>query len=389
MADLTIKNLEKQFDGILAVDDVSIDIADGEFLVIVGPSGCGKSTTLNCVAGLQHPTDGKILLDGEDITTFSPQERDIAMVFQNYALYPHMTVRENLSFGLKMSSDLPKSAIREKAEEIAELLSITDLLDDKPKQLSGGQQQRVALGRAIIREPEAFLMDEPLSNLDAKLRTEMRTELQKLQNDLDTTTIYVTHDQTEAMTMGDKIAVLNGGKLQQLDSPLELYYRPANQFVASFIGNPSMNFLDVTKAMTANGVELRHDQFTFQFADTPAELESSNDSLVLGVRPEKLEIADGTERNTIDATVNVIEPMGDVNHAYVQVGDVELTVTLPGTVYVPEGEDVTLALAESDIHVFDREVGNSLVNPTISTEDLPIENGAQAATGAEPHSTTH
>ncbi|TKX77976.1 ATP-binding cassette domain-containing protein, partial [Halorubrum sp. SD626R] len=248
MARLELDSVTKRFgegDGsVLAVDDVDVDIADGEFLVLVGPSGCGKSTTLRMVAGLESITDGEIRLDGDRMNEQGPAERDIAMVFQSYALYPHMTVRQNMRFGLEESTDLSDEEMDGRVDETAELLDITELLDRKPGALSGGQRQRVALGRAIVREPKAFLMDEPLSNLDAKLRSQMRTELQQLQADLDTTTVYVTHDQTEAMTMGDRIAILDAGELQQVATPLEAYHRPANQFVAGFIGEPSMNFID-------------------------------------------------------------------------------------------------------------------------------------------------
>src|SRR6056297_2798092 len=268
MADLKLDNVTKVFtddDGsdIVAVDDVSFDIEDGEFLVLVGPSGCGKSTTLRMVAGLETVTSGRISLGGTNLVGRDPQDRDIAMVFQSYALYPHMTVQENMSFGLEESTDMADDEIERRVSETAEMMGIGDLLDRKPGELSGGQQQRVALGRAIVREPEVFLMDEPLSNLDAKLRSQMRTELQRLQEDLGTTTIYVTHDQTEAMTMGDRIAILNDGELQQVGTPLECYHEPANVFVAGFIGEPSMNFFDVT----LEGDRLVADEFEYPLSD--------------------------------------------------------------------------------------------------------------------------
>ncbi len=242
MAQLELDNLVKTFsdgsDEVVAVDTVNMSLNDGEFLVLVGPSGCGKSTTLRMVAGLETVTEGDILIGDESVIGTEPRDRDIAMVFQNYALYPHMTAEENMSFGLKMTTDLDTETIEQRVTETAEMMGIEDLLDDPPKELSGGQQQRVALGRAIVRDPAVFLMDEPLSNLDAKLRTKMRTELKSLQNELDVTTIYVTHDQTEAMTMGDRIAILDDGVLQQVGTPLECYHRPANRFVAGFIGSP-------------------------------------------------------------------------------------------------------------------------------------------------------
>jgi len=240
-----------------------MSIDDGEFLVVVGPSGCGKSTTLRMIAGLETITSGTLSIDDRVVNDVKSQDRDIAMVFQSYALYPHMSVRQNMSFGLEESTDLLDDEINRMVSETGEMLGISPLLDRKPSDLSGGQQQRVALGRAIVRDPEVFLMDEPLSNLDAKLRAEMRTELQRLQNDLGVTTVYVTHDQTEAMTMGDRIAILDGGKLQQIASPLKCYHEPANQFVASFLGEPSMNFFDVT----LDGDRLVGDVFEYPIGD--------------------------------------------------------------------------------------------------------------------------
>ncbi len=244
MAELTLGNVTKRFDDVVAVDDVSIEIDDGEFLVLVA-LGCGKSTTLRMIAGLETISDGRIAIDGDVVNDAPAQQRDIAMVFQSYALYPHMTVRENMRFGLEESTTLEKAEMDSRVEDAAETLEIDDLLERKPGAL-GGQQQRVALGRAIVRDPAVFLMDEPLSNLDAKLRSGMRTELQRLQEELGVTTVYVTHDQTEAMTMSDRIAILDGGELQQVATPLECYHRPTNRFVAGFIGEPSMNFFDVS-----------------------------------------------------------------------------------------------------------------------------------------------
>ena len=267
MAQLTLDEVTKTFqddDGeIIAVDQVSVDIEDGEFLCVVGPSGCGKSTTLRMIAGLEDITRGEIRLDGQIINDQPPARRNVAMVFQSYALYPHMTVRENMAFGLEESTDMPDDEIDERVEQTAETMNIGELLDRRPTELSGGQQQRVALGRAIVRDPEVFLMDEPLSNLDAKLRSSMRTELQRLQEELGVTTMYVTHDQTEAMTMGDRIAILDGGRLQQVATPLECYHQPANQFVAGFIGEPSMNFFE----MGVEGDRLVAEAFEYPLKD--------------------------------------------------------------------------------------------------------------------------
>jgi multiple sugar transport system ATP-binding protein len=246
VADIVLDRITKRFpDGALAVDNISLDIADGEFVILVGPSGCGKSTTLNMIAGLEDISDGELRIGGQVVNNKAPKDRDIAMVFQSYALYPHMTVRENMAFALKLSKT-PQSVIDQKVEEAARVLDLTQHLDRKPANLSGGQRQRVAMGRAIVRDPAAFLMDEPLSNLDAKLRVQMRTEVSRLQKRLGTTTVYVTHDQTEAMTLGDRVAVMRGGKLQQVGPPQELYDAPANLFVAGFIGSPAMNFLPAT-----------------------------------------------------------------------------------------------------------------------------------------------
>jgi len=272
-----------------------------------------------------------------------------------------MTVRQNIGYGLKITTDLSKDEIHRRVERTADMLEIPELLDKKPKELSGGQQQRVALGRAIIREPEVFLMDEPLSNLDAKLRSQMRTELQRLQEDLETTTIYVTHDQTEAMTMGDRIAVLDGGELQQIGTPLECYHRPENLFVAGFIGSPSMNFLDVT----LDDDRLVHDDFTYRLPEElRAELDTRRDELVLGVRPEHIELCDPSRRNAIETPVEVIEPMGDISHIYIDIGGQSLTASVSGDAPVNGGDVVSIVMPEEKIHLFDAESGEAVRNST-------------------------
>jgi multiple sugar transport system ATP-binding protein len=371
MGELAVENLTKVFDGgggeIVAVDDVSIELNDGEFLVLVGPSGCGKSTTLRCIAGLESVTSGLITIDGRDITDAKPKERDMAMVFQNYALYPHKTVEGNIGYGLKITTDLSRDEIAERVRQTAEMLEISDLLDKKPKELSGGQQQRVALGRAIVREPEVFLMDEPLSNLDAKLRTQMRTELQQLQANLNTTTIYVTHDQTEAMTMGDRIAVLDGGKLQQLGTPLECYHQPANQFVAGFIGSPSMNFLEVER----RGDELRHEQFVYELpGETAATLSDAPAALTLGIRPEHIELVEPGVPNGVEATVGVVEPMGELSYIYLSIGEATYTASVDGDLLVEEGDVVTVRFPPDKIHLFDRATGETLVNSEVTQKTV-------------------
>ncbi|MFC7157797.1 ABC transporter ATP-binding protein [Halomarina halobia] len=365
MGELELDTLRKVFGegskDIVAVDDLDITIEDGEFLVLVGPSGCGKSTTLRCIAGLEQVTSGEILLDGRDVTHAKPKERDMAMVFQNYALYPHMTVRQNLGYGLKITTDLSKAEINERVERIATKLEIPDLLNKKPKELSGGQQQRVALGRAIIREPEVFLMDEPLSNLDAKLRTTMRTEIQQLQQDLGVTTIYVTHDQTEAMTMGDRIAILDGGELQQIGTPLECYHEPVNQFVAGFIGSPSMNFVKVDH----DDGSLHHDDFVYTLSPELTEtIGNEAKALTMGIRPEHIEIASADAQNGIRASVNVVEPMGELSYVYLDIGGQTYTASVDGDTHLTAGDEVTVVFPEEKVHLFDRKTGDTIMNST-------------------------
>ncbi|MEF8780860.1 MAG: sn-glycerol-3-phosphate ABC transporter ATP-binding protein UgpC [Haloferacaceae archaeon] len=370
MGRLDITRLTKTFDEgenvIVAVDELDITVEDGEFLVLVGPSGCGKSTTLRCIAGLERVTSGRIRLDGRDITDAKPKDREMAMVFQNYALYPHMTVRKNIGYGLKITTDLDKSEIHDRVEETAELLEIPDLLDKKPKALSGGQQQRVALGRAIIREPEVFLMDEPLSNLDAKLRTTMRTEIQQLQQDMGVTTIYVTHDQTEAMTMGDKIAVLDGGELQQLGTPLECYHEPTNRFVAGFIGSPSMNFIDVRR----NGDVLEADGFDYRISRATVDaVETASNRLTMGIRPEHIELGTGEERNAVPTEIEVVEPMGEITYAYFSVGGKTHTASISGERRIAAGEQVEVVFPEDKIHLFDQADGAAIKNSNVEELD--------------------
>ena len=376
MANLTLSGTTKIFDDggedIVAVNDLDLDIRDGEFVVLVGPSGCGKSTTLRMVAGLDTPTSGTISIGDEPIQDKRPQERDIAMVFQSYALYPHMTVRENMSFGLEESTDVDDDEIRETVEDAAETLGITELLDRKPGALSGGQQQRVALGRAIVRNPEVFLLDEPLSNLDAKLRAQMRTELQQLQNDLGVTTVYVTHDQTEAMTMGDRIAILDAGRLQQVATPLECYHQPANRFVAGFLGEPSMNFFEVTHR---DGT-LVGDAFEYPVSEDVAADVADTADLVLGIRPESVELTGAaTGPHDFEMTVDVVEPMGNENTVYLvfgvdPTGTETLVATTGGLRQVSSGQQAVAHIPEDAIHVFDRATGEALHNRAIENEEL-------------------
>jgi len=377
MAELTLDNVTKVFtedDGneIVAVDGVTVDIADGEFLVLVGPSGCGKSTTLRMVAGLETVTSGEISLDGDRINEKQPAERDIAMVFQSYALYPHMTVRENMSFGLEESTDMPDDEVASHVEETAEMMGIGDLLDRKPADLSGGQQQRVALGRAIVRDPEAFLMDEPLSNLDAKLRATMRTELQRLQSELGVTTVYVTHDQTEAMTMGDRIAILDDGVLQQVGTPLECYHAPNNQFVAGFIGEPSMNFFE----MAVQGGTLVSDRFEYALSPAQREAVGNADRVTLGIRPEDIVVdTEGGGSHQYDVFVDVVEPRGDENTTHLTfdrgVEEPEtFTATISGLRHIQAGEPAVATLPPESVHLFDADSGAALHNRSLETTEV-------------------
>ncbi|MFC6734207.1 MULTISPECIES: ABC transporter ATP-binding protein [unclassified Haladaptatus] len=358
---------------VVAVDDITIDIRRGEFLVLVGPSGCGKTTTLRTVAGLETPTEGSIIIEDEDVTGLDPRQRDISMVFQNYALYPHKTVRENISFPLEVRK-YPKDEIADRVERTAELLSISELLNRKPGALSGGQQQRVALGRAIVREPAVFLMDEPLSNLDAKLRVQMRTELNELHKRVGKTTIYVTHDQAEAMTLGDRVAVMNDGELQQLAPPQYIYDNPVNQFVAGFIGEPPMNFFDVELERRGDGYIALSDVFEFELPDEKAaQVEDWGgplDGLTLGLRPEDVYDVEvnpdvAKEGNTFDAFLKLIEPMGSEKFFTLTTAEgsgQEFTARVSPKSTVEEDEIVQLAASLEMIHLFDDETGENITN---------------------------
>src|SRR6478609_8920830 len=320
MAAIHLEHIVKEFTGFTAVDDVSLEIEDGEFLVLVGPSGCGKSTLLRMIAGLDRVTSGRITIGGRDITDHAPKDRDIAMVFQTYALYPHMTVRQNMGYGLK-ARKTPKAEIARRVGEVAKLLGLEDLLERRPAQLSGGQRQRVAMGRAIAREPQAFLLDEPLSNLDAKLRVGMRASLAQLHHRLGVTTVYVTHDQTEAMTLGQRVAVMRGGKILQVDRPKVLYERPNDLFIAAFIGSPAMNLVEATVDET--GVQFG--QFHVSFADEVAPT-GLPDRVVLGIRPEAFEDASfAPALPRIPVRVELLEELGSDAHVFFHVDAAPIT----------------------------------------------------------------
>ena len=375
MATVTLENLRKEFDTgrIVAVDDLSIDVADGEFVTVVGPSGCGKSTTLRMLAGLEKPTDGSIYIDGEDVTDVHARDRDVAMVFQNYALYPHKTVAQNMAFGLRMSTDLSKDERSEKVQETAEMMDIEELLDDRPDQLSGGQKQRVALGRAIVRDPDVFLFDEPLSNLDAKLRTTMRTEIQRLQNELGTTAIYVTHDQEEAMTMGDRIVILDEGELQQVGAPKEVYSNPTNEFVGGFVGSPSMNFIDVAVEEVDGAVTLTAgDRFAYRLDESDArrlqEATSTRD-LRMGIRPEDVQVVESGP-NAQQAVVEVVEPIGSDNYLYLDVGD-DFIARVDADVEPDPGDEILVSFDSKAVHLYDPKTGEALFADRADEQAVP------------------
>jgi multiple sugar transport system ATP-binding protein len=362
MATVTLDNLRKEFDNgrIVAVDDVSLEVEDGEFVTVVGPSGCGKSTTLRMLAGLESPTSGSIEIGGEDVTDVHARRRDVAMVFQNYALYPHKTVQQNMAFGLRMSTDLSKADRDERVRETAEMMGIEDLLDDKPSELSGGQKQRVALGRAIVREPDVFLFDEPLSNLDAKLRTTMRTEIQRLQNELGITSIYVTHDQEEAMTMGDRIAILKDGVLQQTGAPTDVYRAPRNEFVGGFVGSPSMNFLDFDVRTDAEGCTLVTDDVEYDLTgDVAQSLGAAGvDAVRLGVRPEDVSVVE-TGDEGVPCTVDVVEPIGSDNYLYLDVAP-DFIARVDSRIEPSPGETIRVTFDQHDVVLFDVDSGAAL-----------------------------
>jgi len=354
MAEVVLSGVTKHFGDVVAVDTVDLEILDGEFMALVGPSGCGKSTLLRMIAGLEEITDGTIEIGGRVVNDVPPKDRDIAMVFQSYALYPHMTVRQNLEFGLRIRHT-PRAEMEARVRDAAELLEIDALLDRRPKELSGGQRQRVAVGRAIVRQPSLFLFDEPLSNLDAKLRVQMRAELTKLHKRLGTTVIYVTHDQVEAMTMGDRIAVLQSGRLQQVGAPLQVYERPANVFVAGFIGTPPMNLL--AAELTGGGTRLAGDGFELPVPEAyrPA-LAKSDGHFTVGIRPENLHLAADDARGEaapLTLTVEIVETLGHDAIAHGRVGRELVAASLDPHFTAEPGTAVPLFADLGSVHLFD------------------------------------
>lgn len=373
MATVTLKNVKKVYDGnVTAVHDFNLEIADKEFIVLVGPSGCGKSTTLRMVAGLEEITDGELYIDEKLMNNVEPKDRDIAMVFQSYALYPHMTVYDNMAFALKLRKK-PKAEIDKKVKEAAEILGITQYLKRKPKALSGGQRQRVAIGRAIVREPRVFLMDEPLSNLDAKLRNQMRAEIIKLRQRIDTTFIYVTHDQTEAMTLGDRIVIMKDGMVMQVGTPQQVFYHPANTFVAGFIGSPQMNFCDAELVKNGNKYSISVMGSTLELCDntckTLNERNVDSKSVILGIRPEHISFTNKEDSTTIAGILDVSEMMGSNYHMHVNSDGKDIVLNVPAIdlpdelkVSNPHGVKINYSFLTEYIHIFDKDTQKSLNN---------------------------
>jgi len=369
MVEVKLEHITKEFGGLKAVDDLSLEIRDGEFLVLLGPSGCGKTTTLRMISGLETPTSGRILFGDRDVTYLQPKDRNVSMVFQSYAVWPHMTVRDNIAFPLQIKK-VPKHEIEEKVRWAAEMLQIEELLDRYPSQLSGGQRQRVAVARAIVVEPDVLLMDEPLSNLDAKLRVTMRAEIKKLQTKLNVTTIYVTHDQVEAMTMGDRIAVMNHGKLLQIGKPTEVYLNPKSMFVATFIGSPEMNLLDAKVTIGEDGrTYFEGDGFRIAIPESMASaLEGYvGKTVALGIRPEHMTIEGVSKlehvKNVAKITgkVDFVEALGTDTIVHVEVGNGIIKIKLPGHIPLPIGEEVSIVVDLDMLHVFDKDTKDAII----------------------------
>ena len=354
MASLSLRNICKKYPGgVLAVQDLNLEIKDKEFIILVGPSGCGKSTTLRMVAGVEEISGGELYIGDRLVNDVAPKDRDIAMVFQNYALYPHMTVYDNMAFGLKLRKT-PKEEIKRRVEEAARILDIEHLLQRKPAALSGGQRQRVALGRAMVRDPKVFLLDEPLSNLDAKLRTEMRSQISQLHKRLQTTFVYVTHDQTEAMTMGDRIVVMKDGIIQQVDTPQNLYNSPCNMFVAGFIGSPQMNFVTVKVEKAADGFELVYGKCRVPLKNE-ALAPYVGKEVVMGIRPEDIYVEEEGDVAVLDAKVTLAVLMGSEIYLYFTYEGQNLIARIPSDVEVQADDTIRLTVDEEKVHVFDKE----------------------------------
>ncbi|MFU8866371.1 ABC transporter ATP-binding protein [Natronococcus sp.] len=395
MARVSLSNVTKRYEDVVAVDDMNLEIEDGEFVCFVGPSGCGKSTTMETIAGLTKPTEGTIRIGDADVTNLPPKDRGVSMVFQNIALFPHMDVYENISFGLRLRK-YDQDEIDRRVDDAAEIVQLEGMLDREPNELSGGQQQRVAIARAIVRNPDVFLMDEPLANLDAKLRVHMRTELQRLHKQLDTTIIYVTHDQAEAMTMSDRIAVLNAGQLQQIDPPLTCYNEPANLFVAGFIGSPSMNFTD--GELVDGGITTEH--FDIEFDTTELGV-GPGDEITAGVRPEDIYLIRNEDEVTspsevIEATTDVLEPMGDEIFVYLTLDGSssssmtsdeaagaanQLLMSVDPDTEIEADESVSVVLDRSKVHLFDTASGDALAHGIVDLSEAERTEAAAESRG--------
>ena len=370
MASLSLKNVGKTYpNGFFAVKNFNLDIADKEFIIFVGPSGCGKSTTLRMIAGLEEITSGELWIGNTMVNDVEPKDRDIAMVFQSYALYPHMSVYDNMAFGLKLRKT-PKDKVDKLVHEAAKILDIEHLLDRKPKALSGGQRQRVAMGRAIVRNPKVFLMDEPLSNLDAKLRVQMRIEISKLHQRLESTIIYVTHDQTEALTLGTRIVVMKDGVMQQVATPIDLYTKPCNLFVAGFIGSPQMNFIDCKVVRDEEGIKLAFGSYAVKLPESKAEklVEGGyiDKEVIMGIRPEDIKdeeiFINAGSSNVLDATVRVYEMLGAEVFLYFSVEGHDITVRVNPRTTARPGDTIKIALDTSKIHIFDKDTETTITN---------------------------
>ncbi len=370
MASLSLRNIKKSYpNGFVAVQDFCLEIADKEFVVFVGPSGCGKSTTLRMIAGLEDISSGELYIDDKLVNNVEPKDRDIAMVFQNYALYPHMTVFDNMAFGLKLRKT-PKAEIQKRVTEAARMLEIEPLLDRRPKALSGGQRQRVAMGRAIVREPKVFLMDEPLSNLDAKLRVQMRIVISKLHRSLQTTFIYVTHDQVEAMTLGTRIVVMKDGIIQQVDSPMNLYDQPQNKFVAGFVGSPQMNFIDAKVVQNKEGVQLTFGKHAITLPSGKAQVLVDKGfigkDVSMGIRPEDVQenqlFIESSPQSVVEGVVNVTELLGAEVYLYLTIEGMDITARVDGRCTAQAGDSIKVAFDVNRIHVFDKVTETVIVN---------------------------
>ncbi len=362
MAQVELREVVKSYGSVIAVSSVSLTVEDGEFVALVGPSGCGKTTTLNLVAGLIEISDGEIHIGERLVNDLDPKDRDIAMVFQNYALYPNKTVYKNLAFPLRMRK-LPKAEIDAKVREAAKVLDIVHLLERRPRELSGGQQQRVALGRALVRDPAVFLMDEPLSNLDAKLRVQMRAELKRFHRDLDATVIYVTHDQLEAMTMADRMAVMSGGVLQQYDTPARIFAKPVNTFVAGFVGSPAMNLMEVELDRDGQGTLVRQNGWSCHLSPENARKaeRASGRAIVLGARHSMIALSTEPRPDTIPGRVYTVEPTGDITYAHIELGSSVLVVSVPAAIPLAPDDQVWLQLDQDNLHLFDAKTRQALI----------------------------